>query len=238
MNKLNLEDVLVLDIETVPLMANYEELSPTWQALWAKKAKILDKDEGKSAANWYERAGIYAEFGKVICIGVGIFYEEKGQQKVKVKSFENDDEKALLESFIKFLKTHYNGNDHLLCAHNGKEFDFPYLCRRILVHGLELPKILEIGNKKPWEIKHIDTLELWKFGDYKNFTSLNLLAALFNIPTPKDDIDGSMVRSVYWEDKDLKRIATYCKKDVATTARLLARLQLNISIADENVVIV
>jgi len=238
MNKLNLEDVLVIDIETVPLKSAYEELDPIWQSLWAKKAKILDRDEGKSAANWYERAGIYAEFGKVICIGAGIYYKENSKLKIKVKSFENDDEKELLKAFINFLKMHYNGTNHLLCAHNGKEFDFPYLCRRILVNGLLLPAILQIGNKKPWEIQHLDTMELWKFGDYKNFTSLNLLANLFNIPTPKDDIDGSMVRSVYWEENDLQRIANYCKKDVATTARLLARLQLNATIEDEDVHIV
>ena len=126
----------------------------------------------------------------------------------------------------------------MLCAHNGKEFDFPFLARRILVNELPLPAILDSAGKKPWETQYLDTMELWKFGDYKHYTSLELLAALFGIPTPKDDINGADIHRVYWEDHDLERIRIYCQKDVLTIARLFLKFQQQPGIEDEDVVYV
>ena len=216
-----LSKILVLDIETVPQYPSYQSMSEKWQKLWDKKAQFLKKNEDDTAETIYPRAGIYAEFGKIICVSAGIFIRSGNFWQFKVKSFYGDDEKILLSEFIQMLQKFNATNDQLLCGHNAKEFDFPYLCRRMLINGLEIPSILNIAGKKPWEVQHIDTMDLWKFGDFKSFTSLELLAATFDIPTPKDDIDGSMVWSVYWKDKGLERIKTYCQKDVLTTAQLL-----------------
>jgi len=220
LQNLNLADILFLDIETVPIVASFQELPDKFKVLWEKKAEQLKRNgDEQTADKLFERAGIYAEFGKIICISCGF---ARGTE-FRLKSFYGDDEGILLNKFADMLNKYYDENQYLLCAHNGKEFDFPYLCRRMLVHGIQLPSILNITGRKPWEIKHIDTMELWKFGDYKHFTSLALLAALFGIDTPKDDIDGSMVAQVYYVEKDLQRIAVYCQKDVLTIAQLLRR---------------
>nr|MBC7613126.1 3'-5' exonuclease [Pseudopedobacter sp.] len=229
LQQLDLQNVLVLDIETVPQFSSFDELPENLQKLWDLKTRFQRKEQ-ETPDDFYQRAGIWAEFGKIICISVGIF---KNNQSFRVKSFYSHDEKELLTDFIKLL----NGQPSqlILCAHNGKEFDFPYLCRRMLINGLEIPPQLNIAGKKPWEINHLDTMELWKFGDYKNYTSLNLLAAIFNIPTPKDDIDGSMVGSVYWLENDLERIRIYCQKDVITTGRLLQRFKGLSFLTDEQI---
>ncbi len=222
---INLADILVLDIETVSAQPNFETLEENWQELWTMKSTRIAKDKTPSEA--YERAGIYAEFGKIVCVGVGFYYYEKNILSVKVRSFESEDEKQLLTELISFLKKHYNKKEHLLAAHNGKEFDFPYLCRRMIVNGLDIPKILQLSGKKPWEVQHLDTMELWKFGDFKSYTSLNLLAATLNLDSSKDDISGNQVGKVYYEEHDLDRISTYCKKDVALTAKVLAKITNN-----------
>jgi len=232
LNNINFQNLLIIDIETVPQYPNFSDVPDRLKSLWDKKTFHQRKNE-ETAEEFYERAGIWAEFGKIVCISVGMF---KTDHHFKIKSFCCEEEPNLLQDFIKLLNS--KPSNLTLCAHNGKEFDFPYLCRRMLLNSLKIPKQLNISGKKPWEINHLDTLELWKFGDYKNYTSLDLLAAIFNIPTPKDDIDGSEVRNVYWKEKDLKRISTYCQKDVITTARLLQRFKgLNI-IKDEQITIV
>lgn len=227
---LNLHQILFLDIETVPAVENYGSLSEKMQKLWDKKANYLIGDSQKTSAEIYERAGIYAEFGKIIVISVGAF----NRNEFRIKSFYGDEEKILLLDFAQMLNRYYNQADSILCAHNGKEFDFPYIARRMLINGIELPEVLQIAGRKPWEVKHLDTLELWKFGDFKNFTSLALLADLFNIPTPKDDIDGSQVYDVYYKEKDLERIANYCEKDVLCVANLLLRFMGKPIIMAEN----
>jgi 3'-5' exonuclease len=216
---LNPRNILFLDIETVPQFNNHCELPDHFKKLWEKKCLSFVK-EPDTAETVYSRAGIYAEFGKIVCISVGAFTAD---ETFRIKSFFNHDEKQLLQEFSHMLNTSFASGDKILCAHNGKEFDFPFICRRILINGLKLPAILEIRGKKPWEIMHLDTMELWKFGDYKSYTSLNLLAAVFGIPTPKDDIDGSMVWEVYWKQNDLERIVTYCQKDVITIAQLFRK---------------
>jgi len=220
LDDLRLDYVLFLDIETVPAFPGFEKLPDGTKKLWEKKAELLMRNDPETTADkLYARAGIYAEFGKIVCISCGFV----NGKEFRIKSFYGDDEQILLEEFAHMLNKHYDTDRHLLCAHNGKEFDFPYIARRMLINSIKLPRILDSAGKKPWEVRHLDTMELWKFGDYKHFTSLELLASVFNIPTPKDDIDGSMVGHVYWEEKDLERIVTYCQKDVITIAQLLRR---------------
>lgn len=230
---LNQNNVLYLDIETVPALEKYSQLSERMRKLWDKKAVYFTAESDKTPEDVYARAGIYAEFGKIIVISVGFFH----RNEFRIKSYYGHDEKYLLEDFALMLNRHYHQAESLLCAHNGKEFDFPYIARRMLINGIELPAILQIAGKKPWEIKHIDTMELWKFGDYKNYTSLDLLTAIFQIPTPKDDIDGSMVAGVYYEENNLERIKNYCQKDVLAIAQLMRRY-LNQPLILENQVVI
>ena len=231
-SKLNIEKILFLDIETVPMVASYEELPEPFRKLWDRKAEYLARSTDEQPSGLYSRAGIYAEFGKIICISVGYMYN----REFRIKSFYGDDELELLKEFSDLLNRYYNQRDQLLCAHNGKEFDFPYMARRMLINGFPLPHIINIAGKKPWEIPHLDTMELWKFGDYKSYTSLELLAAVFGIPTPKDDIDGSQVASVYYVEKDLDRIVQYCQRDTLTVARLLLCYLGRPMIKDEDVI--
>lgn len=222
-SKLNLETILFLDIETVPENQNFSELDTTKQALWELKSQYQRKDD-ITAEDFYERAGIWAEFGKIICISVGYFSLQGENRSFRVTSFHGD-EITILKAFKNLLTSHFSEAKHLLCAHNGKEFDFPYIARRMIIHGMQLPYKLNLFGKKPWEVPHLDTLELWKFGDYKNYTSLKLLAHVLNIPSPKDDIDGSEVCRVYYEEKDIDRIITYCEKDTVTVAQIFLRLR-------------
>ncbi|MDD5570392.1 MAG: 3'-5' exonuclease [Bacteroidales bacterium] len=223
LENVNIENILFIDIETVPLCSKYEELPVAFKELWDKKAGQIAKNEKDTPQSIFNRAGIYAEFGKIICISAGIAKKQNGKNTLRIKSFFGDDEKVILSDFIDLLKKHFNKPENVLCAHNGKEFDFPYIARRILINGLKIPNILDISGKKPWEINHLDTMELWKFGDFKNYTSLALLTAVFNIPTPKDDIDGSMVADVYWKEKNLPRIVTYCQKDVTAVVQIILK---------------
>ncbi len=228
------ENLLFLDIETVSSHPFYEELPERMQLLWDKKAKFIAED-GQKPSEVYNKAGIFAEFGKIICISVGLVIPDNGRYCARIKSFAEDDEKLLLEEFNRMLHNYSAKKDFTLCAHNGKEFDFPFIARRMLVNRLTLPSVLDVAGKKPWEVRFADTLELWKFGDFKNFTSLELLAAIFDIPTPKDDIDGSMVGKVYYEEKDLERIIKYCEKDVLTIIQLLLKFKGMDLIQEEDV---
>ncbi len=234
LNYISLDKILFLDIETVPMCATYDELPEKFVPLWDKKAGYLKREEEDTPSTLFPRAGIYAEFGKVVCISFGMFNDGN----FRIKSFYGDDEKALLTDFANLLESKFSSKDFLLCAHNGKEFDFPYLSRRMLINSIPLPEILDLAGKKPWEVAHIDTMELWKFGDFKNYTSLEVLSAVFDIPTPKDDIDGSQVGKVYWEDKDLERIVKYCQKDVLAIAQLFLRYQGKALLDEDQVIIV
>ena len=224
------EDILFLDIETVPVVYNYADLKPETKKLWDAKYK---HHAPETPEVHYVKAGVFAEFAKIICISVGYLKEKT----FRLKSFYGDDEIKLLIEFSELLNKHYSNKGSQLCAHNGKEFDYPFMARRMLINGLPIPSKLDMAGKKPWEVNLLDTMELWKFGDYKSYTSLNLLAHVFGIPTPKDDIDGSDVSRVYYEEKDLKRIVTYCQKDVLTVAQLLLRFKNEALIAPESVII-
>ena len=232
---INIKNILFLDIETVPCLKNFEDLDDNFQQLWAEKTAWQRKDE-YSASEYYKlKAGIMAEFAKIICISVGYLFTKKSKNHFRIKSFYGDDEKQIIANFNTLLNSQFNKKHHKLCAHNGKEFDFPFIARRTLINGLKLPKLLDIAGKKPWETNHLDTMELWKFGDYKHYTSIKLLAALFDIPTPKDDIDGSQVAKVYWEEKDLERIKIYCQKDTLTVAQLLLKYKGEYLISENNI---
>lgn len=220
---MTLEHILFLDIETVPEKTHFDQLSEEKQLLWEQKSKYQRKEEF-SAEAFYDRAGIWAEFGKIICISVGYFSFKGNLRAFRVTTFHGE-EHQLLKEFKNLLNSHFNQTRHLLCAHNGKEFDFPYIARRMLIHQISLPYKLDLFGKKPWEVPHLDTMELWKFGDYKHFTSLKLMAHVLRIPSPKEDMDGSMVRDVYYEENDLDRIITYCELDVVTTAQVFLRLR-------------
>lgn len=231
LNQLNLDKILFLDIETVPEYTSYEDLSSTKQNLWSQKSAYKRKYDAKdgeeiSAQEYYKNAGIWAEFGKIVCISVGYFNVSAHNDifEFRIKSFYSHDEEDLLNEFAHLLNNYFNASDQLICGHNIKEFDIPYMARRMLINGLQLPKLLNLFGKKPWEVPHLDTLELWKFGDYKHYTSLKLLTEILGIDSPKDDIDGSQVRQVYYEEKDLERIVKYCEKDVIAVAQVLLRL--------------
>ena len=224
-----------MDIETVPCSPSYKDLDFTFQNLWAEKT-VWQRKEEYTPAEFYElKAGVMAEFAKIICISVGYLFAEKNENHFRIKSFYGDNEKQIITNFNELLNAQFNKKQHQLCAHNGKEFDFPFIARRTLINGLKLPALLDIAGKKPWEVNHLDTMELWKFGDYKHYTSIKLLAALFNIPTPKDDIDGSQVAGVYWNDKDIERIKKYCQKDTLTVAQLLLKYKGEDLISENNI---
>jgi len=221
---MQLSNILFLDIETVPQNDSFEKAEETYQKLWEEKARFLLQSDDDTPSSVFERAGIYAEFGKIVCISVGLINDKESNRELRIKSYASDDEKELLKEFADMLSKHFNSAEHILCGHNGKEFDFPYIARRMLVNDIRLPKILDTAGKKPWEVNHLDTMQMWKFGDFKNFTSLKLLAFIFKLPTPKDDIDGSQVAGVYWKEKNLQRIVTYCEKDVVTLVQVFLKL--------------
>ncbi|TXC85428.1 ribonuclease H-like domain-containing protein [Luteibaculum oceani] len=219
--------LLFIDLETVPLHEKFEDLDPRGQELWQLKNRYWLQDDQDPSAVYAERAGVMAEFSKVICATVAYLSSNGNGLALKLKSFYGDDEKTVLQELIPVLNSVGRTELKLLCAHNGIEFDFPFLARRITIHQLALPECLDLAGKKPWEVPHIDTMELWKFGDRKAYTSLNLLSYVFNIPSPKDDISGADVKKVYYEEKNLERIVRYCEKDVTTLAKIYLKFGNN-----------
>lgn len=234
-DELNLQNILFLDIETVPQFENWNDVSEEIQELYASKTEYQRKNEF-TAKEFYQRAGIWAEFGKIICISVGYFTKREKNNEFRVTSFSSDDEKQILIDFKQLLDEHFNTPKHLLCAHNGKEFDFPYIARRMIINQIQLPKKLNLFGKKPWEVPHLDTLELWKFGDYKHYTSLKLLTLILGIPSPKQDIEGNEVRNVYYKEKNLPRIVEYCERDTIAVAQLFLRFTNLPLMTEDNIV--
>jgi predicted PolB exonuclease-like 3'-5' exonuclease len=230
------ENILFIDIETVPQADSYEALDIKWKKLWDKKAARLAQND-ETPEQLYARAGIYAEFGKIVCISVGFIAQQNEGKGLRIKSFYGDDEKSILKDFCELLDQNYYAKSHFLCAHNGKEFDFPYLCRRILVNRIDMPDVLDLAGKKPWDIKHLDTMQLWKFGDFKNYTSLELLVACFDLPSPKDEIDGSMIFDMYSKG-ELEKIKQYCEFDVVTLANVFLRITGESELSDKEIIVV
>lgn len=232
---IKLENVLFLDIETVPVTRDYHMLGKHMQELWDKKIALpVKNDEGLPEELW-ERAGLYAEFGKIICISAGIFSSLEEPRRFRIKSFAGDSEADILKGFSRLLEKFRPGIEINLCAHNGKDFDFPYMGRRMIINGMPVPGVLNVAGKKPWEVHFLDTMELWKFGAYRHYISLALLAEILDIPNPKDEIDGSQVGRVYYEYGDIRRIIRYCEKDVLTVAQILLKLRGESLISEENV---
>lgn len=231
----DIEQILFLDTETAPVVSSYDELSPRMQALWAKKAQRIDA-EADPATLFFEKAGIYAEFARVVCVSLGNVRWVPGAPapEIRLKSFGGENEEVILNMLKESLNRFFgSGPQRFLCAHNGKEFDFPFLGRRYLINHIPLPAALEVQGKKPWETPFLDTMDLWKFGDRKDYTSLDLLTAVLDIPSPKDDIDGSQVGRIFWEEKDYDRIIQYCQKDVIATAQVVLRMNFHPLIPEE-----
>jgi 3'-5' exonuclease len=224
-----LKNILFIDIETVSVQPSFDMLTEGLQKEWERKAKFLKHStdpEANAASIFTDKSGIFSEFAKVVCIGFGSLHQHGDEWKLRLKALTNDDEKVLLNEFCEVLTNFTKFYPDLrFCGHNIKEFDIPFLCRRMIINGVGLPVCMQLGGKKPWEINHLDTLELWRFGDYKHFTSLSLLAEVLGIPSPKDDINGSMVGDVYWNEHNLPRIAKYCQQDVLTAARVFLKLR-------------
>lgn len=232
-------NILFIDIETVPAVNDFAELDGHSIKLFSDKTRYEQERSGKTVEEIYrDRGGILAEFGKVVCIGAGRLVRKGTGQELHVTSFHGHDERDILLRFVDLLDRRFNTEDHWLCGHNAKEFDFPWLARRCVVHGIKLPQLLDVGGRKPWEIGLLDTMQMWCFGDRKNYTSLALLAHVLGIPTPKDDISGADVARVYHEEKDVERIATYCRKDVVATAQLYLRLKGEALVREEDVLTV
>ncbi len=229
------ENILYIDIETVAQFKVLDNAPSEIQNIWNKKhdkneyLRVLSPEE-----SYVSKAAIFAEYGKIICISIGYYHQVN--EKYRVKSFAGNDEKKLLEDFKAFcLKLKKN---YVFCGHNIKEFDIPYLCRRFLINRISIPPLLNFQDKKPWEVDLIDTLQLWKFGDYKNYTSLETLTTIFNIPTPKVDIDGSKVGQVYWHENDLARLVEYCQSDVVAVIQLYRAFHQQDLVSSENIEII
>ena len=231
--KIKLENILFLDIETVPLEEDFNALDEEMKQLWEQKTQYQRRDEF-TPQDFYDRAGIWAEFGKIVCLSVGFFTIKTDVRHFRVTSYFGDEQK-ILKDFNNLLGNHFNGPQHLLCGHNAKEFDLPFIARRMIIHSIQIPEKLNLFGKKPWEVSHLDTLELWKFGDYKHFTSLKLLTKVLGIPSSKGDIDGSQVGHVYYVEKDIDRIVTYCEKDVIAVAQVFLRLRLEQLLVDDEI---
>jgi DNA polymerase elongation subunit (family B) len=242
LSHINIYNLIFIDIETVPQYSSFQQLSDTMQQLWAVKHATLKIDNESAEEGYHKRAGVYSEFSKIICISIGFFHLDKEKQRklFRVKTISGDDEKELLKDFLKMIaKSFPDVERYHFCGHNIREFDLPFICRRLLINSFELPEILDFSGKRPWEMQDIDTLQLWKFGDHKNYTSLKLLTEILGIPTPKDDIEGKDVCRVYWQEQGLSRVIEYCQKDVVTVARLLLRFKGDKNLLpDEDVIIV
>ncbi|TVZ56177.1 hypothetical protein OD91_1457 [Lutibacter sp. Hel_I_33_5] len=233
--KVNLKNILFLDIETVPEIEDFSDLPDDKKELFQQKTSYQRKED-ITTEEFYVRAGIWAEFGKIICISVGYFVENEKKNQLRVTSFYGNNEYKILIDFKLLLDKHFAKKNNVLCAHNGKEFDFPFIARRMIIKGIDLPEKLNLFGKKPWEVAHLDTMELWKFGDFKHYSSLKLLTSILGIPSPKDDIDGSEVADVYYKEKNIERIVSYCEKDTIAVAQILLKFNNQELIADEDIV--
>lgn len=234
LDKIILSNILFLDIETVPQTEFFSDLPNETQKLYEEKTQYQRKEEFTAEA-FYERAGIWAEFGKIICISVGYFTIKNSERQFRTTSFYGE-ESTILSNFNQLIATHFSNPAFIFCGHNIKEFDIPYICRRMLINGVQIPEKLQLFGRKPWEIPHLDTLELWKFGDFKHYTSLKLLTHVLGIPSPKEDIDGSEVRNVYYNEKNIDRIKKYCERDVVAVAQVFLRLRNESLLTDSEII--
>jgi predicted PolB exonuclease-like 3'-5' exonuclease len=236
----HLRNILFIDIETVSQVSHLDLLDERLKGLWLKKASYLQNTDNLSDEDFYlKRASIYAEFGKIICIGIGgIFFDDNQEPTLRIKMIGGDSEADILGQFKTIIEKHKAAANLMLCAHNGKEFDFPYICRRMLVNGITLPRILQVSGRKPWEINHLDTLDLWKFGDYKHYTPLDLLACIFDLPECKIEASGDQINHLYYIEKDIPRIERYCAEDVKVLTQLYMKMNSWPLINENNIEVV
>lgn len=235
-NALPLQKLFLLDIETVPQQPAYQQLNAEWQARWWHKISKTIPEGTSPEDSYQQKAGILAEFGKIICISIGCFQIKDNENFLKIKSIYGHNEKELLQSFLSVNnKMCELKNDFQFAGHNIREFDIPYICRRMIINHIPLPQYLCLHNAKPWEVNMLDTLHHWRFGDVKNYISLDLLASVLGVPTSKTDIDGSKVQEVYYKDNDLQRIVNYCQRDVEVVANVLLRFNNMPLLKPENI---
>lgn len=223
---MKLSDLLIIDIETVPAEKTYDHLNQQWKALFTDKATKTVPFLENPAEIYQKRGGIWAEFGKIVCIGIGIFrWVDPVGWELDLFSFAGHEEVEILRNFAVFCEKQANNQPGFgFAGHNIREFDLPFIGRRMLINGVPLPISLQLQNKKPWELSHhFDTMAYWKFGDYKSYISLELLANVLGIDTPKQGISGADVQHLYYEQNNLPAIVAYCKKDVIATARIIQR---------------
>lgn len=242
-----------VDTETIPGYKDFndmpEELARMYERKFGHELANNDPDKFDNFEDHYRaRAALYPEFGKIVCLVIGvIFVDDKDkQEKLKLKTLCGRHEDKLLAEAAPIIDKFDS-----LVGHNSKEFDFPYLCKRFYVHGIQLPQILNIAGKKPWEVSLIDTMELWRFGSFKGSTSLELFAHCLGLPSPKQDMTGADVAKVYYEMFDhmkdgelpfeaesaaIQKIGKYCQGDVVTLANCYRKLKYQSVIASENVI--
>ena len=225
LDHINPENLICIDIETVPCYPQFNDCPDDLKELYLKKSERLKQEHENDEEQYFNHAGIYAEFGKVICITLGLFKKKKSEYQLRIKSLSDDDEKKVLQDFAEILDKYPRPNRLQFCGHNIREFDMPFLCRRFLIQHLNLPAPMDISGKKPWDVNMVDTMQLWRFGDIKHFTSIKLLALILGIESPKGDIDGKDVGRVYWKEKNMQRIVEYCQRDVITVAQLVMRFK-------------
>lgn len=238
---MGLTDILFLDIETAGQAADFDALDDRGKTLWQIKAghivRLQDPPDIETSALFVKKAAIYAEFGRVVNISLGWIQLVDNEHQLRLKSIYAEDERTILLEFSNLLSKHFSDPaKHFLCGHNIREFDIPFLCRRMLVHGIPLPSILDIGGKKPWQVTHLfDTFEWWKFGDLKTYTSLDLLSYALGIPSPKAEMDGSMVHEAYWDYRNYKSISKYCELDVVTVVQIFRKMNYLPLLTSENI---
>lgn len=225
--------ILFLDIETVGISEDYDtcesdnpEIAQQFSKYfdWFQKRFPEDANVDIDAKNFMfrRRTALVPEFAKIVCVSVS-FVTDKGD--IKSQTFSGDDEKkVLLDSQTLLERCGKLG--FYLCGHNLKNFDIPMLAKRMVINGLLPPSILPSYDTKPWEIKAIDTKEIWQFGSYTSIGSLDLMCTCLDIPSPKDgEITGEKVHDAYWNDGKLKEIAEYCERDVKVLVDVIKKLK-------------
>ena len=233
-------NILFVDIETVTAQPAYDQLSPVMQHAWQRKAKALHRPDDMTIDDFYfARGGIYAEFGKIVVISVGFFHAlEDNTTELRIKCISGDNEKDLLKNFNDTVLK-FDQKKLQLCAHNGKEFDFPYLCRRMLANAVALPASLDLSGMRSWQVPHIDTMQLWKFGDYKSYTPLELLAAVFGLESNDTDaIEGSDINRIYHRENNLGKINRFCQRNIGLLAQVYLRLKSLPTLDPKHIIVV
>ena len=225
-----LKNIVFFDIETAGSHESLDALqedNPLLATLWSKRCEYLREkfEENKDLTDeelYLNKAALHPEFNRIVCASFGRIAGDVDSTSMIIKSYSGDDESEILDGIDKVL-TKFNKMN--LCGHNIKRFDIPVMGKRFLINGKKLPKSLMIYDSKPWELPFIDTSDIWSFGAWQEgFASLELIAASLKVPSPKDDIRGEDVHSVFWESSEHSRIAEYCAKDVKVLGDIMLKI--------------